>query len=292
MVEHLIDGIRIPNWHWWIVWYFFLGGIAAGAYFLASLVELLGTEEDRPIARTAYWISFPLIIICLICLILDLGQPLRFWHMVLYSKTLLPWPKWNSTISVGTYGVSFFAFLSFLSFIDLLLRERLLRGVVRKGVAVLGALSALFLGSYTGVLLSTSHIPAWADTPLLGALFIASAFSTGIATLSLLLALRGYKSQPGWTMLERTDKMSMVVELLLLVAFLIMASAVAGYFFANSINLILIATALLIGLLIPLFLQWRYGHSSSALTMVTSLLVLVGGFALRTVIVMGGQELL
>ena len=33
-----------PQWGWWIVLYFYLGGIAAGAYFLATLIELFGRE--------------------------------------------------------------------------------------------------------------------------------------------------------------------------------------------------------------------------------------------------------
>ena len=116
-----VDGILIPLWEWWIVWYFFLGGIAGGAYFISMIVELVGKEEDRPIARMGYYIAFPLILICGICLILDLGMPLRFWHMLVYSKTLLPDPKWQSAISVGTYGFSVFGLFSFLSLIDTLI---------------------------------------------------------------------------------------------------------------------------------------------------------------------------
>jgi protein NrfD len=291
-VEQLIDGIQIPLWEWWIVWYFFLGGIAGGAYFIAALVELMGTEEDRPIARYGYLLAFPLIIICLICLVLDLGRPERFWHMVVYSKTWLPWPKWNSAISVGTYGVSIFAFFSFLSFVDTWMNGRLLRAPLCKIVAVLGALSAFFLGSYTGVLLASSHIPAWADTPLLGALFIASALSTGGAAISLLLAWRGFNVATSWEKLKHTDTWAMIVELVVLVAFLVMASGVAGYLFTNGINLILFGVTLVLGMLIPLAVQLWSGHTSPTMTLLISLSVLIGGFALRTVIVMGGQGLI
>ena len=40
-----------PGWGWWIILYFYLGGLAAGSYFLATLVELFGSDEDRPLAR-------------------------------------------------------------------------------------------------------------------------------------------------------------------------------------------------------------------------------------------------
>ena len=45
---------------------------------------------------------------------------------------------------------------------------------------------AFFLGSYTGILLTSSNQPLWANTTWLGALFLASALSTGLATLILL----------------------------------------------------------------------------------------------------------
>ena len=38
----------LRDWHWLIIWYFFLGGIAAGAYVMAALLDLFGDEDDRP----------------------------------------------------------------------------------------------------------------------------------------------------------------------------------------------------------------------------------------------------
>src|SRR5438093_12749530 len=110
--------LQIPNWTWWIVLYFFTGGVAGGAYFTSALVELAGRSEDRPVARMGYFIAFPLSIVCGIALIADLGRQERFWHMLVYSKTLLPWPKWDSPISVGSYALLLFGLFSFLSFLD------------------------------------------------------------------------------------------------------------------------------------------------------------------------------
>ena len=43
-----------PEWGWWIILYFFLGGLAAGAYFVSALIELIGSEADRVVARAGY----------------------------------------------------------------------------------------------------------------------------------------------------------------------------------------------------------------------------------------------
>jgi hypothetical protein len=75
-----------PDWGVWVIAYFYLGGIAAGSYFLAILIEWFGNEEDQALARIAYWIAFPLVVLCGVFLIVDLHRPERFWHMLLKSE--------------------------------------------------------------------------------------------------------------------------------------------------------------------------------------------------------------
>ena len=41
--------VASPEWGWWVVLYFFFGGIAAGSYFIATLIELA-----REFARAAH----------------------------------------------------------------------------------------------------------------------------------------------------------------------------------------------------------------------------------------------
>jgi formate-dependent nitrite reductase membrane component NrfD len=58
-------------------------------------------------------------------------------------------------------------------------------------LVVAGLPTALTLGGYSGVLLGTTSVPVWATSPLLGALFMASALSTGAAATSLASAVSG-----------------------------------------------------------------------------------------------------
>jgi len=67
-----------------------------------------------------------------------------------------------------------------------LLPERLLAG--------LGIPSSFVLAGYTGVLLGTTSIPVWHNSPLLGALFMSSSFSTGIAATNLVGTITGRES--------------------------------------------------------------------------------------------------
>jgi formate-dependent nitrite reductase membrane component NrfD len=106
--------VASPHWEWWLVFYFFLGGIAAGSYFMAALIELVGTERDRELAKVSYYIAFPLIIICTVLLILDLGRPERFWHMMLQANTLWPMFKYWSPMSVGSWALAIFGGITLL----------------------------------------------------------------------------------------------------------------------------------------------------------------------------------
>src|SRR5437870_12967437 len=74
-----------PDWGWLITLYFFFGGLAGGCYFLAVLIDLFDRPEDHPLARLGYYISFQCIIISALLLTLDLGRPLRFWHLLIES---------------------------------------------------------------------------------------------------------------------------------------------------------------------------------------------------------------
>jgi protein NrfD len=64
-----------PEWEWWLVWYFFIGGLAAGLYFVTALIELVGTAPDRKMAKASYYLAFPLSLLCAVPAILILASP-------------------------------------------------------------------------------------------------------------------------------------------------------------------------------------------------------------------------
>ncbi len=296
--------LQAPMWTWWIILYFFLGGVAGGAYFLSAAIELAGGPEDRPTARMGYYIAFPLAILCAVALIADLGVPLRFWHMILYSNTLLPTPKLISPMSVGAYALLFFGLFSFLSFLDALvetgrlhwapLRERY-SGLPRKIYAVVGGLFGFFLTAYTGVLLSTSELPIWVSSPFLGALFAASGAATGMAAVVLGLRITRAGIGDSLRKLRQADIAAILFELLLLAVFLVWLGSLALPLLTGTGGILLIAGVIFLGLLVPLILQLvarRPAGWQESLVVLAAVFTLLGGFLLRTTIVLGGQGLL
>src|SRR5215510_10736989 len=153
-----------PQWEWYIVWYFYLGGLAGGAYLLGTLLRLMGDHHDSTISRVAFLIAFPALAICPILLTLDLGRPLRFWHMLINSRTFEPNFKYWSPMSVGVWVLLIFSAFAFVSFLEALLggdRFRFMRGGLGRLFMIVGSLFGVFLAGYTGVLLSVSNQPIW-----------------------------------------------------------------------------------------------------------------------------------
>src|SRR2546427_10544982 len=105
-----------PHWRWLILAYFFLGGLAGGSYFLATLLDLFGKGRDRRLGHLGYLIAFPLVCVCGLVLTVDLGRPERFWHMLVQSETFRPMLKTYSPMSTGAWALLLFGGGAFLSF--------------------------------------------------------------------------------------------------------------------------------------------------------------------------------
>src|SRR5215468_1002101 len=228
-----------PQWEWYIVWYFFLGGLAGGAYLIGTLLRLVGDSRDEGVARPAFLVAFPAMALCPILLTLDLGRPLRFWHMLIDSRTGALNFKYWSPMSVGAWALLVFGLFAALSFVDALARGGRLRHPLAQSVArllgggfgrlfmIAGALLGLFIAGYTGVLLSVSNQPIWSDTWALGGLFLASGLSVAAATLALLSRGRADAAATGWK-LTQADRYFIVLELVLLAAFFLTLGALGS----------------------------------------------------------------
>ena len=166
-----------PGWEMMIVWYFFLGGIAGGAYFTAAIADNFGSARDGRVAKIGYLIALPLTGLCGLLLTADLGMPTRFLNMM---RTFKFWDP----MSIGAWAVGIFGLFTFVSSV-LSFRGTPRAIALRRRVGLVGLFFGFFLASYTGVLLSATALPFWTDARLMGALFLASGASTGMAAISL-----------------------------------------------------------------------------------------------------------
>jgi formate-dependent nitrite reductase membrane component NrfD len=295
-----------PNWGWWIILYFYLGGIAAGAYFLATLVDLIGGhKDDHEIARAGYWIAFPLVILCGIFLTVDLDRPERFWHMLFKSEVVHEaleqgWPgtgkswgtmmhaflfKWWSPMSVGAWALLVFGVCSFLSFLGSLSADGRLAhwfrfGSLGRALQLLGSLVGFFVAAYTGALLTATNQPLWSDNAWIAALFLTSAGSTGMAAILLLTHLRSLPSREPIFRLEHADLWALGLELVVGLLFVASLGSLLPALLQLRQGWLLLGGFLVLGLIVPLALYLREELRRRS-AVATAVLVLLGGFVLR-----------
>jgi formate-dependent nitrite reductase membrane component NrfD len=287
-----------PQWEWWILGYFFFGGISGGSYALGTLLRFAGDPRDEAAARIAFITSFIALIPCPIFLTLDLGQPFRFWHMLIDTSSGGFAFKPESPMSLGSWVLLLFGLFSFVSFLGAIAEvgwfkptapiARALRGGAGLVWSAIGTVLGLFICAYTGVLLAVSNQAVWSDAGwALGGMFLASALA-GSAALLLLFARSRRDVDPDTAVrLEAADRYFVILETILIVVFLI-TLAIAGTLGKVLGVWLVLWVVVMIGLLAPVAM-WRWDAARRWPPVAAPLLALLGVLALRAIVIFSAQ---
>lgn len=299
--SRLIDP-HLHVWGWEIPVYLFLGGMAAGIMILTSVLQARPGQRSAA-ARALAFAPLALVSIGMGALFLDLGAKLHVWRFYLAFRWTSPM-SWGAWILVLVYPVSLLVALAGLDDSraervgaalgagGLLRRARGIAlahaGGLRRANLVLG----VGLGVYTGILLSTLGARALWSSALLGPLFLVSGLSTGAALMLLFgLSPEEHAWVAGW------DRLAIGVELVL-IALLLVGLATSGADGRGAAHLLLggdytapfWALVVIGGLLVPLALALLEHRLRLRATLAAPALVLVGGLALRAILVAAGQR--
>ncbi|MBI5026846.1 MAG: polysulfide reductase NrfD [Nitrospirae bacterium] len=288
------------NYEWGILvgLYLFVAGVAGGAYFVAAISELFGNERDRKVADIGYPIAFLMIIIGALLITLDLGNPDRVWR--LFSILNI-----QSPMSIGAWSIFVFGIFAFLNMAMAISTSERFKNTIlgklggfispaKKVITWIGIVVASYLVLYTGVLLGVTSQVLWTSTYLLGALFMASGVSTGIAAISL---IAGGKEELRESIrkLEKADKRAIIVEVAILSLLII-----ALYFYGTeprlalsrliggTIGIFFWIGVVILGLVLPL-LSLLKRERAPAITNIMMFFILIGGFVMRYVLLIAGQ---
>jgi len=179
--------VKAPPWDDKITAYLFLGGVAGGSAMLGLGADAVGYDKLR---RNMRLTALGGTIAGTVFLIVDLGRPERFHHML---RTFKP----SSPMNMGTWILSSFgvgAGFAAAPEIDRMTGEKLPIGILRpisraieKPAGALAALLGAPLASYTGALLADTAVPTWnAAKDNLSYLFVSSASmaSSGVALMT------------------------------------------------------------------------------------------------------------
>jgi len=288
MIQHFAGS---PNWSWYILFYFFFGGVSGGAYVLGTLLRFRGGAASASAARMAFLISWPLLIICPILLTLDLGSPDRFWHMLLDAGQGGIMFKYWSPMSLGAWALAVFGVFDTVSFIEALAWNDgpgALDGAFGRLFMIVGSIAGLFIAGYTGVLLSVSNQPIWSDSWAIGGLFLASALSSAAAAIVLLAGFRP-EARVIREMLGQADTYFIVLEIVLVVVFVLTLGSLSGRIIGGPYGILFWLGAVLVGMVVPLVLYSRPRLARAGWPVIAPIAVLVGVLALRAVIIFSAQ---
>ena len=300
--NHLIDPMHI--WGWEIPVYLFLGGLAAGLLVLGAALEARRGGETLPVAvRRAPFAALALLSAGMVALLLDLEYPthvLRF-YLAFVPASPMSWGSWILILVVPVGLWLGFGLLTRDERISLggskFVPAALVRAATRsfdryrRAVLTLAVIAGISLGAYTGLLLGTLGArPLW-NSGILAPLFLVSGVSTAAAFLSLGRVPPALEER-----LSRWEVRLIATEIALVAVLLVdlstgsaVAQAAASQLLSGPYTGAFWGLVLLLGLLVPLTLRLfeRTRHAPPAAA--ASVLVLIGGLALRWVLVLAGQ---
>src|SRR4051812_27117543 len=180
-----------PDWHNLVVLDVLFNNLTTGLFLVAAVGELVAPAVFAPVASWAYPAALALLLIDLAFLVLDLGDPLRFHHMLRVFKL-------SSPMSLGTWCLTVYSlFLTAIMAVEFVVAVAWLPGDAglawwARKLAIAGGLPFAFgSAAYKGVLFSTTAQPGWRDGRWLGAYLVNSALMLGTGELLAVAALAG-----------------------------------------------------------------------------------------------------
>jgi len=295
----IVTGMRdVVSWGLYIFTFAFFVGLSAGGLIMASGAEVFGVKSLRPLSRIGVLTAAACVAVAAITIIPDLGKAQRIWELVRY-------PQWSSPLIWDIIIITaYFVF----AVVDLAVMTRRTtdpskRARTLRVLAYIGLPTAVLLHSITAWIFGLQIARPWWNTSLLAPLFVTSAILSGTALITLvLLAAR------------RFDRLDVAAETWRALCGLMAAAIAIDLFLVGSqyitilwgnvpreraaLDLVLPGGSWqwlfwaewVVGGLVPFVLlvvpRWR---TRPVLIGIASLLVLVGVYAFRIELVVGGM---
>ena len=296
-------------WGWQPALYLFLGGMGAGALVFAGILTLIDRKSNNTTICIAQWSAAACMAVGLLLLLSELTNPMRgvmAWESFVNPASWMTWGAWGvlAAIVIAVIAALCTMRTTAAGIAALFKGFKKARPTVCKALAVIGIIFGLFVAVYTGILLmSAPGIP-----PLLPLLFTISGLDTGAALveiIALVVRKRERMTERCSELLEKAIIVMVVLEAVVLAAFLLTAGGegAAGEAATASVTAITAGSlapwfwclVVLCGLAAPLAasllaLKAKKGSDTGIIVLSGALGALIGGCALRFLVVMAGAH--
>ena len=282
-ISNLSDG---RAWGLWITFDLYCGvALTAGGFTMAATVYIFNMKKYYPIVRSAILTAFLGYIMVIFALLVDLGQPWRIWHIIIY------WNPYSPLFEVG-WCVLLYTIILALEFSPNIFERFKMQAPLRWiktiqiPLVIIGVILSTMHQSSLGsmLLMMPDKINSLWFTPILPFLFLLSAIAVGLAMVILETSLggKGLGHQVDLHILSGLGKGLIYLLGLYLLARLgdLLTAGKLGLIFSSGFYSALFLLELVGGVILPLILfalpnvrQSRTGLFWSALLVVLGLVL-------------------
>jgi tetrathionate reductase subunit C len=272
--------------------YIYLTGLSAGSFILSTLAYGFGMSQYKSLGKTGVVLATVLLLIAPLFLLIHIGVPHRAWNLFFYLN-------WASPITWGSFLLVLYP-INCIIYGYFMFKEKL---KATKIFGFIGIPLAIAVHGYTGFILAFGKARALWNTALMPILFLVSAIISGIALMILVCIIK----DRFFTKEKRID-LDLIFSLGRLMAWMIVfdlflvgcdlivlsishqdAQAAARLLLSGKYSLLFIVVENLLGKILPFVLLVVPGFRRLTTVAAASVLVVVGIFFMRYIVVVGGE---
>ena len=285
----------------------FLGGLGVGTFIFSVLIHHLYGQRLKNVSQVAAYLAPIMVGMGLIFLMLHLGRPDRFYRIFIHFNVTSPL-SWGGWLQAIFFGISVLHALMWFTERTGQLTEKLPGWLhdekKRNVIGMLGVPFAIAVGVYHGFLLMMFNSrPLWNTGPTV-VMAICGFIMTGIALVVFVLSVLPSHRD----LLDELQQSKRILGATIVAQLFFVCLWLAALFYGpgeshnamirliTEFGLLFWGGAVLIGLIMPLiiggglFFRNRPGENqSTAIPLISSTMVLLGGFILRYVIIVAAQ---
>ncbi len=272
--------------------YFYLTGLSAGSFILSTLAYGFGMEQYKPLGRIGVVLATALLVIAPFFLLIHIGTPYRAWHLFVYLNFESP-ITWGSFLLV-LYPINCIIYGYFM------FKENM---KLTRIFGLIGIPLAISVHGYTGFILAFGKARALWNTALMPILFLVSAIVSGIALMIIVCAIKdrffSKQKKINFPLLENLGKLlawMIVFDLFLVGSDLLVllishsdAQEAAHLILTGDFSPLFLIVENLLGKVVPFILLIVPKFRNLATLIIASLLVVIGIFFMRYIVVVGGE---
>jgi len=274
--------------------YFYLTGLSAGSFVLSTLAYVFGMERFKPIGKIGVILAAFFLVMAPLALLFHVGQPFKAWHLFVHLNVTSPITWGSFLLTLYPINCVIYGWFMFKG------NKKMTRIFGTIGVPL-----AVFVHGYTGFILALGKARALWNTALMPFLFLVSAMVSGIALMILISIVKDrFFSR------EKTINRDLVFSLgnllaamILIDLFLVLsdvlvllvshseAQEVARLILQGKFGILFIGVENVMGKIIPALILLIPRLRNLTTVTISSVLVVVGIFFMRYVVVLGGEFL-